>query len=72
MKIKKGDEVTIIAGKDKSKTGQVTKVFPKADKLIVSGLNINKFHQRPRKSGEKGQLVDKSMPIHVSNVKLKK
>lgn len=72
MKIKKGDEVTIIAGKDKSKAGKVTKVFPKMEKVVVAGLNINKFHQRPRKSGEKGQLVDKSMPIHVSNVKLKK
>jgi len=70
--IKKGDEVTIIAGKDKSKTGQITKVLPKEDKVIVSGLNLTKFHQRPRKSNEKGQVIEKAMPIHVSNVKLKK
>ena len=68
MKIKKNDNVIIIAGKDKGKTGAVSRVFPKKDLVIVSGLNLLKKHQRPRKGGEKGQIIDKSMPIHISNV----
>ena len=67
MKIKKNDNLMIIAGKDKGKTGAVSRVFPKKDLIIVSGLNLKKKHQRPRKSGEKGQIIDKAMPIHVSN-----
>ncbi len=68
MKIKKNDNVIVIAGKDKGKTATVTKVFPKKDLVILNGINLRKKHQRARKSGEKGQIVDKSMPIHVSNV----
>ena len=68
MKIKKNDNVMIIAGKDKGKSGAVSRVFPKKDMVIVSGLNLRKKHQRPRKGGEKGQIIDKAMPIHVSNV----
>ncbi|MDO8482290.1 MAG: 50S ribosomal protein L24 [bacterium] len=68
MKIKKNDNVIIIAGKDKGKTGAVSHAFPKKDMIIVSGLNLKKRHQRPRKTGEKGQIIDKSMPIHISNV----
>ena len=68
MKIKKGDNIIIIAGKDKGKTGTVSRTFPKKDFIIVSGLNLKKKHQRPRKSGEKGQIIDIAMPIHISNV----
>ena len=68
MKIKKKDNIIIIAGKDKGKSGEVLRVFPKKDQLIISGLNLKKKHQRPRKGGEKGQIVDRAMPIHVSNV----
>ena len=67
MKIKKGDNVIVISGKDKGKSGVVSRAFPKKDLVIVSGLNLKKKHQRPRKGGEKGQVIDKPMPIHVSN-----
>ncbi len=68
MKIRKGDNVIIVAGKDKGKTGKVLSSFPKVNKVLVDGVNINKKHVRARKSGEKGQIIDKAMPIHVSNV----
>ncbi len=58
----------VIAGKDKGKSAVVLRVFPKKDMVIVSGLNLRKKHQRPRKGGEKGQIVEKAMPIHISNV----
>ena len=69
MFIKKDDKVIVLTGKDKGKTGTVIKAMPKEDKVIVSGVNILKKHQKPRKGGEKGQILDKSMPVHVSNVK---
>ena len=68
MKIKKNDTVTIIAGTDKGKSGAVSRVFPKKDMILIEGLNLKKKHQRPRKGGEKGQVIDKAMPIHISNV----
>jgi large subunit ribosomal protein L24 len=68
MKIKKGDSVIVIAGKDKGKTGKVVAAFPKDNKVVVEGVNISKRHQRSRKSGSKGQIIDKTMPISVSNV----
>ena len=70
MKVKKGDKVIVITGKDKGKQGSVDRVLPNADRVLVSGVNIRKVHQRPRKSGEKGQIIEKTMPIHVSNVML--
>jgi large subunit ribosomal protein L24 len=69
MKIKKDDKVIVLTGKDKGKTGTVTKAMPKENKVIVSGVNVLKVHQKPRKSGEKGQIIDKNMPINVSNLK---
>lgn len=69
MKIKKDDKVKIIAGKDKGKTGKVLRALPKIDQIIVEGINIKKRHQKPTKSNQKGQIVDKTMPIHVSNAK---
>ena len=69
MKIKKDDKVIVLTGKDKGKTGSVIKAFPKEDKVLVSGVNVLKVHQKPRKSGEKGQIIDKTMPIDVSNVR---
>ena len=69
MKIKKDDKVIVLTGKDKGKTGSVIKAFPKEDRIIVSGVNVLKVHQKPRKGGEKGQIIDKTMPIHVSNVR---
>ena len=69
MKIKKGDNVTIITGKDKGKKGKIVRVLVAENKVIVEGANMMKKHQRPRKSGEKGSVKDIEMPIHASNVK---
>ncbi|MFH1201197.1 MAG: 50S ribosomal protein L24 [bacterium] len=69
MKIKKNDKVKIITGKDKGKSGKVVRVLVKENKVIIEGLNMMKKHQRPRKSGEKGNMVNLAMPIDASNVK---
>ncbi|MGH7249369.1 MAG: 50S ribosomal protein L24 [Minisyncoccia bacterium] len=69
MKLKKGDNTIIIAGKDKGKKGKIIKVLPKDNKVIVDGINMLKKHQRPRNSGEKGSVISIAMPIHASNVK---
>lgn len=69
MKIKKNDKVKVITGKDKGKTGTVVKALPKENKVVVSGVNVLKKHQKPQKSGQKGQLIEKTMPVNVSNVK---
>jgi len=70
MKIKKGDIVLIISGKDNKKNGKVLKVFPKENQILVEKVNLKKRHRRPRKSGEKGEIVEIPAPINVSNVKL--
>ena len=69
MKLKKGDNIIIITGKDKGKKGKIVRVLVKENKIIVEGLNMMKNHQRPRKSGEKGSMVNIAIPIHASNVK---
>jgi large subunit ribosomal protein L24 len=68
MKIKKGDNVLIIKGKDRGKTGKVIEVLPKENKVVVEGLNLYKKHQRPKKEGEKGEIVMVPRPMSVSNV----
>jgi large subunit ribosomal protein L24 len=68
MKIKKGDKVIVIAGKEKGKTGKVTLAVPSESKVVIEGLNLLKKHRKARKSGEKGQIIEVSMPLHVSNV----
>ncbi len=70
MHIKKGDKVVVLAGKDKGATGEVVMAMPKEDKVLVAGVNKMKRHMRPTKQGGKGQIVDKEMPLHVSNVAL--
>lgn len=70
MKIKTGDTVLIIAGKDRTKKGKVIEVFPKKDSIIVEGINIVKKHVKPRRSGEKGQRVEVPRPLNISNIKL--
>jgi len=70
MEIKSGDTVSIIAGKDKNKTGKVTKVFPKTNKIIIEGLNLIKKHIRPKKQGERGQRVEIPQPINISNIQI--
>ncbi|MFA5751375.1 MAG: 50S ribosomal protein L24 [Candidatus Paceibacterota bacterium] len=72
MKIKKGDTVIILTGKDKGKKGKIVRSLPKLKKVVVEGANITKKHRRPKKSGEKGSIVEIAMPIHVSNVKKNK
>jgi|SRR3989338_11105811 len=67
MKIKKNDNVIVIAGKDKGKTGKVIKALPERDMIVIAGVNMRKKHQRPQKSGQKGQMIEKTLPIHVSN-----
>lgn len=68
MKIRKDDNVIVISGKDRGKTGKVLKAMPKENKVLIAGVNVLKRHERPRKSGSKGQIIDKPMPVHVSNV----
>ena len=69
MKIKKGDKVIVITGKDKGKTGEVVKAMPKENKVVVAGVNMAKRHQKPSQENA-GGIVSKEMPIHVSNVAL--
>lgn len=69
MHIKKDDKVIVLTGKDKGKSGTVSKAMPKTGKVIISGINLSKSHQKPRRSGEKGQIIDKAMPMDASNVK---
>ena len=68
MKLKKGDEVEVLAGKDIGKRGAVMRVLPEANKVIVDRVNIAKKHQKPTKATMQGGIIDKEMPIHASNV----
>lgn len=70
MKIKKNDTVLIISGKDKGRKGKVIEARPASSKILVEGLNLRKKHVKPKKSGEKGQLVSLPAPLDVSNVKI--
>ncbi len=70
MKIHKGDSVIVISGKDRGKTGKVLRALPSEHKVVVEGVNLLKKHQRPTQNNQKGQIVEKTMPIHVSNVML--
>ncbi len=67
MKIKKGDTVQIISGKDRGKSGKVLTAFPKSEKIIVDGVALRKKHQRPKKQGQKGEVVSLPSPFHISN-----
>jgi large subunit ribosomal protein L24 len=68
LRIKKGDTIRVITGKDKGKTGKIIKVSPRDNKVIVEGINVYKKHVRPRTQQEKGQTVLVPRPIHASNV----
>jgi large subunit ribosomal protein L24 len=70
MKIIKGDTVKIISGKDRGKRGTVLHALPAADKVIIDGLNLVKKHSRPKKQGEKGQVISVPRPLAVSKVML--
>ena len=66
-KYKKGDEVIVKVGKDKGKIGKISKVITSNEKVIITGVNISKKHQKPSQDS-KGGIVDKEMPIHISNI----
>jgi large subunit ribosomal protein L24 len=68
QKIKKGDTVVVLAGKDKGRTGEVTKVIPKEDKVIVSGINVHARHRKPSQVNPQGGIERKEAPLHISNV----
>jgi large subunit ribosomal protein L24 len=70
MKIRKGDKVIVISGKDRGLSGKVLHAYPKTQSLIVEGVNLKKRHRKPTKSGQHGQIIDKANPIHISNVQL--
>ena len=70
MKIKKGDSVLIISGKDKGRTGKIMKAIPKELKVLVEGINLKKKHVRPKREGEKGQIVEIPAALNISNVKI--
>ena len=67
QKIRKGDKVVVLAGKDKGRTGTVTQVMPKEDKALVGGINMVKRHQRQSQTQEAG-IISKEAPIHLSNL----
>jgi large subunit ribosomal protein L24 len=69
MKLKKGDKVIVIAGKSRGETSTIVRVFPKKNLVLLDGVNMVKRHRRANQPG-KGQVVDKAMPMHASNVML--
>jgi large subunit ribosomal protein L24 len=70
MKIKKGDRVQVLSGKDKGKVGTVMRALPSEGKVIVEGVHLVKRHQRPRGTTLQGGIIDKDLPVHVSSVAL--
>jgi large subunit ribosomal protein L24 len=70
MKIKQGDTVKVIAGKDKGKTGTILSTLKETDQVVIEGVNVAKRHQKNKRARSQGQIIEKSMPIHVSNVSL--
>ncbi len=70
MKLKKGDKVVIIAGKSRGETGTISRVLPKENLVVVDGVNLVKRHRRATRAGGKGQIVEKPMALHASNVML--
>ena len=70
MKLKKGDQIVVLSGKDVGKTGEITRVIPERNRVIVDGVNVAKRHQRATRATMQGGIIDKDMPIDVSNVAL--
>jgi len=70
MKIKKNDNIIVICGKDKGKTGKVIKAIPKDNLVVIEGVNMKKKHQKATKANSKGQVIEKALPINASNVML--
>ena len=72
MHVKKGDNIIVLSGKDKGKSGKILKSIPKEMKVIVEGVNMRKVHEKAKKRDGKGQIIEKAMPIYASTVKLVK
>lgn len=70
MDIKKGDTVKIISGKDKGKTGKVVRAFPEKGSVLVEGVNIHKKHSKPKKAGQKGQIIEMPAAVKASSVQI--
>lgn len=70
MKLKKGDKVIVIAGKSKGSTATIVRTYPAKGLVLLDGTNLVKRHRRPSAQNRTGQIVDKAMPLHVSNVQL--
>lgn len=70
MRIKKGDQVEVISGKDRGKRGEVLKADPEKDRVVVEGINIVHRHQRPTQDMQQGGILENEAPIHISNVQL--
>ena len=70
MKLLKGDNVKVLSGVDKGKTGEILEVMPKTNKIVVKGVNIRKKHIKPRKQGEEGGIVSVECAIHSAKVEL--
>jgi large subunit ribosomal protein L24 len=70
MKVKVGDNVVVLTGKDKGKSGRIIKTLRKENKVVVEGINMVKKHIKPNRMNEVGSIVDVEAPIHVSNVKV--
>ena len=68
QKIKKGDQVVLLSGKDKGRTGEVTRAMPKEGKVIVSGINVHARHRKPTQQSPQGGIERKEAPLHVSKV----
>ena len=67
MKLKKGDKVVVIAGKDKGKVGVIQRAYPKLNKIVVEGVNVRKKHQKPTQQNPEGSIVEIYAPIDASN-----
>lgn len=68
MKLKKGDKVVVIAGKDKGKVGVIQRAYPRLNKVVVEGVNVRKKHQKPTQQNPEGSIVEIYAPIDASNV----
>ena len=70
MKLRKGDTVEVITGKDKGKRGEIQRVVPAQNKVLVTGINVATKHAKPRRANDRAGIIDRDMPIHASNVML--
>ena len=70
MKLRKGDTIEVITGKDKGKRGEIQRVLPAQNKVLVTSINVATKHAKPRRANDRAGIIDRDMPIHASNVML--